>query len=123
MGPPLGGAIQPLAFRCRIGLARGLRVVHRVDQLAPQQRQRRTPIQHDVMEWVRDDLRGPDQTRGHVADEKQVDRPEHETSDADVQPHDPQAPDETLLGGLRVQQAQKLRAEVEDHRSQGPEGH
>jgi len=61
------------------------------------------------VERVREDLRDPDETRLHVAQEEQVDRAEQQSADTDDQPHDAD-----LLDGIdrrrdRRQQAKQRR--------------
>ncbi len=57
--------------------------VIRVDQLTLHQVQRRPPVEHDVVERVRDDLGDPHEARLHVTNEEQVDRAEQEAADPD----------------------------------------
>ncbi len=85
------------------------RRVIRVDQLALHQEQRRLPVQHDVVERVRDDLGEPHETRLHVTQEEQVDRAEDQSAEAHPQPHQADVVDELVVVQVRVEEAEQRR--------------
>ena len=57
-------------------------IIHRVDELAAQQRQRRAVVEHHIVERVGDDLGDPHQAGLHVADEEQLHGAEQQAADA-----------------------------------------
>jgi hypothetical protein len=65
-------------------------VIHRIDQLAFHQVERRLPIEHDVMEGIGDNLRHPNQAGLHIFQEEQVHGSEDQASDSNVQPSHPE---------------------------------
>ena len=79
---------------------------HRIDQLAPQQVQRRSVVKQYIMKRVRDDLGEPHQARLHVFEEKQMHRTEGQTSEAHDKPDLADMAHESEMSGLSGEEAE-----------------
>ena len=89
---------------------------HRIDQLAAQQVERRLVVELDVVERVGEDFGHPHQPGLHVLDEEQVHGAEQQAADADDQPDQRHVAHEFGRIGVRLEEAEQRRIEVERER-------
>ncbi len=87
-----------------------------IDQLAAQQRQRRAPVEQEVVEGVGEDLGHPDQPGLDIVDEEEMDGAEQQAADADHQPDLGDLTHEVARRRPRREQAEQGRIDVEHQR-------
>ena len=92
------------------------RVPHRIDQLAPHQVERRLVVELDVVERVGDDLGHPHEAGLDVLEEEQMHGAEQQPAEADRQPHQRDVVHELGRAGVRLEDAEQGRVEVERER-------
>jgi glutamate-1-semialdehyde 2,1-aminomutase len=97
-------------------VSRGLVRHDRVKTLAAQQLERRPAIQDDIVERVREDLRAPDKSRLHVAEEEQLHRASGDGGRTDDQPHQRHVTHEVEPASVWREDSEQRRVEYEQQR-------
>jgi len=94
---------------------------HRIDQLAPQQAQRRPPVEFDVVERVRGDLGDPHEAGLHILQEEQVDGAKQQAAESNRQPHLAHVLDELGCARVRCEDSEQRGVDPQRCRRQCPD--
>ena len=108
--------------RSGIALGRRVRLFFRLlEPLAAQKLERRLVVELDVVERVGEDLRRPDQPGLHVLQEEQLHGAEQQAAEADDEPDLRHVADVFAGIGMRLEDAEQRRIEIERQRRQRPD--